>query len=302
MNVSRLAGFWERAKLGACLPVGPIELRLRLARGVPGYHPVWQRLRHWLGRRRAPAPTRPAAAIEPAPPPVTGGVAVLVGCGPGLGYALARHLAAAGMQVAMAARRPHRLEALAGTLRAAGCQVQAYGCDATRDADVGALFRAVTADAGTPELVIYNVEQFVPGRLTELGTSAFEDCWRAMTLGGFLVGREAARLMLAQGRGTILYTGATASKVGNAGYINLAVGKFGLRALAQCMARELGPSGIHVVHVVVDGAIAPEPLAAGLRPDVLCPHAMAELYLSLHRQPASAWTQELDLRPWVERF
>lgn len=296
MSARALADLWEQAKLGLHVPVGPIELRLRLARRVPGYRYGWQqRLRHWLGRSAAPAG-------QLVPRPATGGVALLVGCGPGLGYALASRLAEAGLQVALAVRRPQHLQALAERLRSQGHSVQVHGCDATREADVTALLQAVTAEAGAPELVIYNVEQFVPGRLTDIRTSAFEDCWRAMTLGGFLVGREAARRMLPLGRGTILYTGATASTVGNAGYMNLAVGKFGLRALAQCMARELGPCGIHVAHVVVDGAIAPEPDAASQRADVICPQAMADLYLFLHRQPASAWTQELDLRPWVERF
>lgn len=301
MSARALADLWERAKLGLNVPVGPIELRLRLARRVPGYRYGWQqRLRHWLSRSAAPAGQ--LLCLPTATGPAAGGVALLVGCGPGLGHALANRLAQAGLQVALAARRPQHLQALAERLRSQGYRVHVHGCDATREADVTALLQAVTAEAGTPELVIYNVEQFVPGRLTEIRTSAFEDCWRAMTLGGFLVGREAARRMLPLGRGTILYTGATASTVGNAGYTNLAVGKFGLRALAQCMARELGPCGIHVAHVVVDGAIAPEPDAAGQRADALCPHAMADLYLFLHRQPASAWTQELDLRPWVERF
>ena len=144
-------------------------------------------------------------------------------------------------------------------------------------------------------------------RCWNLTAKDFEDGWRAGCFGGFLVGRAAARLMAPAGRGTILFTGATASLRGSANFAGFAVGKFGLRALAQSMARELGPKGIHVAHVIVDGMIEAEHRAGRKRsenaPDALLdPNAIAEAYWQLHRQPRNAWTHELDLRPWLEKF
>lgn len=232
-----------------------------------------------------------------------GEVAVVVGAGPGLGAALARTFAAAGMAVAVAARRADKAEALAGSLGGRG---RGYACDASDEAAVERLFDAVQADLGAPDLVVFNAGAFVRKGFLETEVEEFERCWRIGCLGGFLVGRRAARGMLPRGRGTILFTGATASLRGGAGFHNLAVPKFGLRALAQSMARELGPKGIHVAHVIIDGQILSERyagLAQERPPDaLLAPDAIAENYLHLHRQHRSAWTQELDLRPWVERF
>ncbi|HET6757288.1 MAG TPA: SDR family oxidoreductase, partial [Burkholderiales bacterium] len=171
------------------------------------------------------------------------------------------------------------------------------------------LFSRVSSDLGTPDLVVYNAGAFVPKGLVETSAEEFERCWRVGCYGGFLVGREAVKLMLArrpQAQGTILFTGATASLRGAARFHNLAVGKFGLRALAQSMAREFQPQGIHVAHVVIDGQIASD--RDGYREQergsdaVLDPDAIAETYYQIHRQPRSAWTLEADLRPWVERF
>jgi NAD(P)-dependent dehydrogenase (short-subunit alcohol dehydrogenase family) len=176
--------------------------------------------------------------------------------------------------------------------------VRGYACDVTREADVEAVFARSLPDLGSPRLVVYNAGVYRPGKVTEISAEDFERCWRVGCFGGFLVGRAAARAMLAQAGGTIIFTGATASLRGGAGFANLAVGKFGLRAVAQSMARELGPRGIHVAHVIVDGQIGSEDGGdAKLEPD-----AIAENYLALHRQHRSAWTQELDLRPWVEKF
>jgi len=157
---------------------------------------------------------------------------------------------------------------------------------------------------GFPDLVVYNVEHFIPGTILEIETPAFEECWRAMTLGGFLVGRETARLMVSQGSGTIIYTGATGALRGHAEYINMAVGKFGIRALAQSMARDLGPKGIHVAHVVLDGGIPSPRFGEGPREraSAMFPEHIAETYYQLHIQHHSTWTQELDLRTWVEEF
>ncbi len=230
--------------------------------------------------------------------------ALVVGAGPGLGRALALCFAGAGMGVAVAARDKARLKPLAGDLADQGVQARAYACDAARERDVGSLFQKVADDLGGPDLVVFNAGAFVRKGIIETTSEEFERCWRVGCLGGFHVGQAAARLMAAGGRGTIVFTGATASLRGGSGFHNLAVPKFGLRALAQSMARELGPKGIHVAHVIVDGQIMSEAHDPSSRPPdgFLDPAAIAANYLMIHRQQRSAWTQELDLRPWVEKF
>ncbi|EEG08519.1 SDR family NAD(P)-dependent oxidoreductase [Pseudogulbenkiania ferrooxidans] len=241
----------------------------------------------------------------------TGKVAVIVGVGPGLGCALAQRFARAEMHVALVARDVKKLEGLAADCTGVHHAGRAYGCDATDEAAVEALFQNIRSDLGEPDLVVYNAGRFAPAGLLDTSREEFERCWRVGCLGGFLVGRAAARGMVARienggAGGTILFTGATASLRGSAGFHNLAVGKFGLRALAQSMARELQPKGIHVAHVVLDGHIRPQsPGELGTAPnpdDMLDPAAIAEAYYQLYRQPRSAWTHELDLRPWTERF
>jgi len=232
-------------------------------------------------------------------------VALIVGVGPGLGLALARECAAAGMQVAMAARDETNLNALQRELPSA-TQARTYACDSTAEKEVINLFERVQTDLGPPDLVVYNAGIFMPGEVVNISAEDFERCWRVGCYGGFLCGREAARAMLKTGHGTILFSGATASLRGGGGFANLAVGKFGLRALAQSMARELGPRGIHVAHIIIDGQILSPRYAEliGSRPadGLLNPESIAANYLQLHRQHRSAWTQELDLRPWVEKF
>lgn len=230
------------------------------------------------------------------------GCAVIIGAGPGLGASLARRARQEGLAVVVSARSAERLQPLA-----AGLGARAIACDATREADVESLFAAVAAEHGAPQLVVYNAGAFLAKSVLDLTAKDFEDGWRAGCFGGFLAGRAAARLMAPAGRGTILFTGATASLRGAANFAGFAVGKFGLRALAQSMARELGPKGIHVAHVIVDGMIEAEHRAGRKRsenaPDALLdPNAIAEAYWQLHRQPRSAWTHELDLRPWSEKF
>ena len=234
-------------------------------------------------------------------------VAVVVGVGHGLGYALARRFAAAEMHVALAARDATRLETMAIECSGVNHDGRAYACDATSESAVEALFAQVQAELGPADVVVYNVSAFVPKGLLETSAAEFERCWRAGCLGGFLVGRAAALQMLKKPipGGTILFTGATASLRGSAGYQNLAVGKFGLRALAQSMARELQPKGIHIAHIIIDGRIRPsdaEPRAGEAPDDMLAADAIADNYLRLHCQGRSAWTQELDLRPWLEKF
>ena len=231
---------------------------------------------------------------------------MIVGAGSGLGAALARRFARAGMKVALARRSADKLAPLLAEI---GATARAYACDATDEAQVQRLFAAAAADLGVPTLAVFNAGAFVRKSVLDTTREDFERCWRAGCLGGFLVGREAARAMLgdeAAHKGTIIFTGATASLRGGAQFHNLAVGKFGLRALAQSMARELQPRGIHVAHVVIDGQIEsgrPGHSAAERGSDaVIDPAAIAEAYYQLHAQPRSAWTLEMDLRPYVEKF
>jgi NAD(P)-dependent dehydrogenase (short-subunit alcohol dehydrogenase family) len=231
-------------------------------------------------------------------------VAVIVGVGPGLGLALVRRFASAGMAVAMAARDKERLAQLLEQEPIEGAR--AYACDATDPAAVEGLFTGIDRDLGAPAVAVFNAGAFQPGGILEIDPAEFERCWRIGCLAGFLVGQAAARRMVAKGHGTILFTGATAALRGGARFANLAAPKFGLRALAQTMARELGPQGVHVGHVVIDGQIMSERyahLATGRGPDSLLePDAITEMYYQLHVQPRSAWTLELDLRPWSEKF
>lgn len=234
--------------------------------------------------------------------------AIVVGTGPGLGTALARRFAQDGMNVAMAARNTDKLADLVAEL--AG-RARAYACDAADEQAVTQLFADVVRDFSAPRLVVFNAGAFVRKGILDTTAEEFERCWRTACLGGFLAGREAVRVMLAaqtggKHRGTVIFTGATASLRGGAMFHNLAVGKFGLRALAQSMAREFQPQGIHIAHVIIDGQIAgerPGHSAAERGEDaVLAPNAIAESYYQLHLQPPSAWTLELDLRPYVEKF
>lgn len=228
--------------------------------------------------------------------------AVVVGVGPGLGAALVRAFANEGYTVVAAARSASALPSLDD--RSKG-RVVPIDCDATVEADVERVFESA-AKVGVPEVAVFNAGAFVRSSILETKAEEFERCWRVGCFAGFLVGQAAARRMLEHGRGTILFTGATASLRGGAGFVNLASPKFGLRAVAQSMARELGPKGIHVAHVIIDGQIHSERYAhlAGERgPDSLLePDAIAAQYVALHRQHRSAWTHEIDLRPWSEKF
>lgn len=235
-------------------------------------------------------------------------VAVVVGAGPGLGTALARRFARAGMMVAVARRDRAALDVV---VQKVGPAARPYACDAANERAVADLFESVARDLGPPRLVIHNAGGFARKSLLETSAAEFEQSWRNACLGGFLVGREAVRLMLAGGdgerhRGTLIFTGATASLRGGAQFHNIAVSKFGLRALAQSMAREFQPRGIHVAHVIIDGQIESERPGRSVAERgidaVLSPDAIAETYHQLHLQPPSAWTQELDLRPYAERF
>jgi NAD(P)-dependent dehydrogenase (short-subunit alcohol dehydrogenase family) len=232
--------------------------------------------------------------------------AVIVGVGPGLGMTLAHRFARGGFAVALVARSEQKLAAAAQEIEAAGGEALAVAADAT-DADAAdKAFERVRNELGPIRVLIYNAGTFEPGGIAEIRPQDFERCWRSNCLGGFLTGRQALRDMTQAGQGTIIFTGASASLRGSAGFANLAVGKFGLRALAQSMAREFAPKGIHVAHVIIDGQID-TPAIRRRQPQrepqtKLAPEAIAETYWQLHQQHPTAWTLELDLRPAVEKF
>lgn len=225
--------------------------------------------------------------------------ALIVGAGHGLSAALARRCLKEGMRVALASRSATKID---NDLLKAGAK--SYRCDASKPADVARLFEQTVAEIGVPDLVVYNASGRVRGPLVDLDPRAVEEALMVSCYGGFLVGQGATKLMLARGRGTILFTGASASIKGYAQSSPFAMGKFGLRGLAQSMARELAPKNIHVAHFVIDGGIA-GPSHAGEDRGVdglLAPDAIAESYFNVHRQHRSAWTWEMELRPWVEKF
>ena len=227
-------------------------------------------------------------------------LALIVGAGTGLGAALARRCAANDMRVALAARNSAKLDEFAAEIGA-----RTYRCDASVATEVERLFNNLHGDWGAPDLVIYNAGARVRGAIADLAPQEVEQALMATCFGGFLVGQQAARQMLRRGGGTILFTGASASVKGYANSAPFAMGKFGLRGLAQSMARELAPKGIHVAHVVIDGGIAPRPEAGAQAPRddrQLDPDAIAANYLHLHQQHRSAWTWEIELRPWLENF
>lgn len=227
--------------------------------------------------------------------------ALIVGAGSGLSASLARRFTRDGMQVALASRNPDKLAHLATETGA-----KAYACDADAAGDVAAMFSAFDRDFGAaPGVVVFNPSARVRGPFTEIDPAEVERAIMTTCYGGFLVAQQAARRMVPAGRGSILFTGATASVKGVPQSAAFAMGKFGLRGLAQSMARELQPKGIHVAHFIIDGAILnPDRPWPADRPEDsrLDPDAIAETYLHIHRQHRSAWTWEVELRPWVESF
>jgi NAD(P)-dependent dehydrogenase (short-subunit alcohol dehydrogenase family) len=225
-------------------------------------------------------------------------VALIVGAGSGLSASIARRFARAGMRIALAARSIDDLKDLSVELGA-----QTFACDATQPEVVSRVFADL--DHGVaPHVVVYNASYRTRGPLIELVPAEVEKSILVSAFGGFLVAQEAVRRMLPRGSGTILFTGASASVKGYAQSAPFAMGKFALRGLAQSMARELSPRGIHVAHVVVDGGIlsARRPAASDQPDALLDPDAIAETYLHLVEQHRSAWTWEIEVRPWVEKF
>jgi NAD(P)-dependent dehydrogenase (short-subunit alcohol dehydrogenase family) len=237
-------------------------------------------------------------------------IVIGVGAGAGLGGALCRRFAAEGLQVVAAGRTTAKLEALAGEIRRAGGALVPVVADTTRAEDVARVFDAAERAAGAPRLVAFNAGNNRMRPLLEMDDTFFEDAWRVCCFGGFLVGREAARRMLPAGGGTLLFTGATASVRARPPFTAFASAKAALRALAHGMAREFGPQGLHVGHVVIDGGIDgdqlnsrfPQLKEARGADGMLAPDAIADAFWALHVQQRSAWTLELDLRPYKESF
>lgn len=225
--------------------------------------------------------------------------ALIVGAGEGLSASLARLLAKERFRVALAARATEKLKGLCE--ETAGI---AFKCDATDPRQVEETFKSLDGELGTPQLVVYNASYRTRGPFTGLDPKEVERTLAVSAFGGFLVAQAAAKRMLARGSGAIFFTGASASVKGYAESAPFAMGKFALRGLAQSMARELAPKGIHVAHFVIDGAIRSPARAAAARGEdsMLDPDEIARSYLAIYRQQRSAWSWELELRPWVERF
>ncbi len=233
-------------------------------------------------------------------------VAAILGVGPGLGAAVARRFAREGFAVALMARREESVTAVRKEIEASGGRAITIPTDATDPASVRTAFEQIHTELGKPEVFVYNAGAFEMGGILDVSPEKFDECFKANCAGAFYAAQQVLPAMVEAGRGTILLTGATAALRGGARFSALAVGKFGLRALAQSMAREFGPQGIHVAHIVVDGQID-TPRVRERSPDredhtMLSPDAIAETYWQLHSQDSSAWTLELDLRPAVESF
>jgi NAD(P)-dependent dehydrogenase (short-subunit alcohol dehydrogenase family) len=235
---------------------------------------------------------------------------LVVGAGDATGGAIARRFAREGYIACVTRRQADKLQPLVERITADGGQAHAFGTDARDEAATVELVQRIERDIAPLEVAVFNIGANVRFAVTDTTERVYRKVWEMGALAGFLMGREVAKVMAPRGQGTILFTGATASLRGGAGFAAFAGAKFALRALAQSLARELGPQGVHVAHVVIDGAIDtafiadnfPERYALKDRDGILNPEHIAEAYWQLHRQPRSAWTHEMDLRPWMEKF
>ena len=241
-------------------------------------------------------------------------VALVIGAGDATGGAIARRFARGGYAVCATRRSLDKLQPLLERIRAEGGQARGFGSDARKEDEVVALVEQIESTIGPIEVLVFNIGANAPSGILDETARRYFKIWEMACMAGFLNGREVAKRMVARGgeghKGTIIFTGATASLRGSANFAAFAGAKHALRALAQSMARELGPRGIHVAHVIIDGAIDtefirenfPERYALRERDGILNPDHIAEAYWMLHRQPRDAWTHELDLRPWMEKF
>jgi NAD(P)-dependent dehydrogenase (short-subunit alcohol dehydrogenase family) len=241
---------------------------------------------------------------------VTGKAALIVGAGDSTGGAIAKRFAREGYAACVTRRSADKLQPLVDAIRAEGGQAHGFASDARKEEEVAALVERVESEIGPIEVLVFNIGANVPSSILEETARKYFKVWEMACFGGFLNAREVARRMVTRGRGTIVFTGATASLRGSADFAAFAGAKHALRALAQSMARELAPQNIHVAHVVIDGAIDtefirtqfPERYALKEQDGILNPEHIAENYWYLHRQPRDAWTFELDLRPYIERW
>ena len=235
---------------------------------------------------------------------------LVVGAGDATGGAIARRFAREGYIACVTRRNADKLEPLLQEIRAAGGQAHGFGSDARKEEEMTALVERIERDIAPLEVAVFNIGANVQFPITETTARVYFKVWEMACFAGFLMGREAARAMLSRGRGTIIFTGATASLRGREGFAAFSGAKHGLRALAQSMARELWPKGIHVAHTVIDGAIDtefirsnfPERYARKEEHGILDPDHIADAYWQLHQQPRDAWTHELELRPWMENW
>jgi len=236
--------------------------------------------------------------------------ALVVGAGDATGGAIARRFAREGFTACVTRRHVDKLAPLVARIESEGGKARAFGSDARKEEQMVPLIDTIEREVGPIEVAAFNIGANVRFPIRETTSRVYFKVWEMACFAGFLMGREVAKVMMPRGHGTILFTGATASVRGSAGFAAFAGAKHALRALAQSMARELGPQGIHVAHVVIDGAIDtefirtnfPERAALKGRDGVLSPDAIAEAYWQLHLQPRTAWTHELDLRPWIETW
>jgi NAD(P)-dependent dehydrogenase (short-subunit alcohol dehydrogenase family) len=237
-------------------------------------------------------------------------VMLVVGAGDAIGSAIATRFAQEGYTVCMARRKGDRLASLVEELNQQGLTAHAFTCDARKEDELIALFEHIESRIGTLEVVVFNIGANVPMDIVDTDSRKFFKIWEMACFSGFLTGREAAKRMLPRRRGTIIFTGATASTRGAAGFGAFASAKAGLRAMAQSLAKEMGPNNIHVAHVVIDAPVDTAwimqnvPTAAELKANdgLVVPSHLAENYLMLHNQPRDAWTFELDIRPWSESW
>ncbi|MBA3981382.1 MAG: short-chain dehydrogenase [Alcanivorax sp.] len=235
---------------------------------------------------------------------------LVIGAGDATGGAIARRFAREGYVACVARRTQEAVMPLVAEIEQAGGQARGFGCDARDEQQVADLFATIEAEIGPLEVVVFNIGANVYFPVVDTTARVYRKVWEMAAFAGFLTGREAARVMRPRQRGTILFTGATASLRGGKGFAAFAGAKFALRALAQSMARELGPQGIHVAHPVIDGAIDtafirdnfPDRYALKAQDGILNPDHIAEAYWMLHQQPRDAWSHEIDLRPWMETF
>jgi NAD(P)-dependent dehydrogenase (short-subunit alcohol dehydrogenase family) len=236
--------------------------------------------------------------------------ALVVGAGDATGGAIARRLAREGLIACVVRRNADKLAPLVTQIEGDGGAARAFGVDARDEDQIVSLFETIETDVAPLDIVVFNIGANVNFPIRETTARVYRKVWEMACFAGFLTGREAARKMAPRRRGTILFTGATASVRGRSGFAAFSSAKHALRALAQSMAKELGPEGVHVAHVVIDGAIDtpwirenfPDRAALKSEDGILEPDAIAEMYWMLHRQPRSAWTHELDLRPWMETW